>query len=259
MYTVKSYQIAQSITIRDVKSANIATLVFSASDELFFKLGDKQFLYVFQFGIVCFFNVDHGAIQKHIEKIRPFTKGEIKSQLTEDFMVYVTKNSFEVSFKNVTLPDFNPEMIRLVMLHTSQSVALDRYAEVTESLLEEAGRYTLNLEQKGTLKISKKKLKQLIGRNLTLKNGIYENLYIFDAPESTWDDPQLTSLDLQLKRTFDLKNRYRYIQDRINIIKENLELFKDIWDHKESSTLEWIIILLIFVEIVDLFVSKILG
>ena len=90
-----------------------------------------------------------------------------------------------------------------------------------------------------------------------MKNGIYENLYIFDAPESTWEDEKLAILDKKLKHTFDLKNRYRYVQDRIDIIKENLQLFKDIWDHKESSTLEWIIIILIFVEIIDLFVGKI--
>ena len=51
--------------------------------------------------------------------------------------------------------------------------------------------------------------------------------------------------------------RYRYIYERTAIIKEDLELFKDIMDHKESSKLEWIIIL-ILVEVVDLFVLRLL-
>ena len=93
---------------------------------------------------------------------------------------------------------------------------------------------------------------------MNIKNGIYENLYIFDSPENTWESEELAKLDSNLKYTFDLKNRYRNIQDRISITKENLELFKDIWDHKESSTLEWIIIVLILVEIIDLFITKIL-
>jgi len=40
------------------------------------------------------------------------------------------------------------------------------------------------------------------------------------------------------------------------IIKEDLELFKDIMDHRESSKLEWIIIALILLEVVDLFVFR---
>ncbi|MFT7350161.1 MAG: putative Rmd1/YagE family protein, partial [Candidatus Paceibacteria bacterium] len=32
----------------------------------------------------------------------------------------------------------------------------------------------------------------------------------------------------------------RYISERIGIIKEDLELFKDIMEHRESSRLEWI-------------------
>jgi uncharacterized Rmd1/YagE family protein len=83
-----------------------------------------------------------------------------------------------------------------------------------------------------------------------------EHLYVFDSPDMIWDDPDLTKLDADLKQTFDLRNRNRHLHDRLDIIKENLELFKDIWDHRESSMLEWIIILLILVEVVDLFLVK---
>ena len=72
-------------------------------------------------------------------------------------------------------------------------------------------------------------------------------------------------IKLQAQEVFDTNNaklmtydgRYRYIYERTAIIKEDLELFKDIMDHKESSKLEWIIIL-ILVEVVDLFVLRLL-
>ena len=115
-----------------------------------------------------------------------------------------------------------------------------------------------NLENKGKLDISGNKLKRFIGKILNIKNKISENLYIFDSPDITWEDELLNKLNLELKQTFDLKDRYHVIHDRIDIIKENLELFKDIMDHRESSRLEWIIIILILVEVVDMFILKLL-
>jgi uncharacterized Rmd1/YagE family protein len=258
MFVVQSYQIAQSVSIRAVRTNLDEKLLFGDSDELFFRLDEKKYLYVFQFGIVSFFNVGASEIDTMIAKITPFGKGAVSDLLNENIKVLVSENTLKVNFDSVTIPSFDEEMIRLIMLHTSQSVALDRYTEITTGLLEEASVHTKSLEDKGRLYISKKKLKKLIGRIMNIKNGIYENLYIFDSPEVTWQDEKLEKLDNDLKITFDLKNRYRNIQDSIAITKENLELFKDIWDHKESSTLEWIIIILILVEIIDLFVTKIL-
>jgi uncharacterized Rmd1/YagE family protein len=93
---------------------------------------------------------------------------------------------------------------------------------------------------------------------LKIKNQISENLYIFDSPDITWENEALNKLNASLKQTFDLKDRYRYIHERVGILKEDLELFKDIMDHRESSKLEWIIILLILVEVVDVFAIRIL-
>src|SRR5690606_26583096 len=116
--------------------------------------------------------------------------------------------------------------------------------------------HTQYLEREGKLNISGIRLKRFIGKVMNIKNQISENLYIFDEPDSTWENEQLNKLNLELKRTFDLKIRYRNISERIEIIKENLELFKDIWDHRESSKLEWVIIILILVEVLDLFVFR---
>ena len=147
-------------------------------------------------------------------------------------------------------------MIRLVMLNTSQSVALNRYAVITEDILIETNKHTSYLENKGKLDISGYKLKRFIGKVLNIKNKISENLYIFDSPEITWENEQLNKLNLELKQTFELTDRYRLIHDRIEIIKENLDLFKDIMDHKESNRLELIIIILIVIEVVDLIITK---
>ncbi len=258
MFEVVAVHMAASINIRQCRTHLPLEVLFSDSDELYLKNGDQKFVYIFQYGLVSFFNHSQGEQAKILKSLEQISKDSTSPQLTETMEVEIIEGRQQVAFDKVILPSFDSESIRLVMLNTTQSVALDRYYQITEQLLEETNEHTKYLEQKGKLNISGIRLKQFIGKVLNIKNQISENLYIFDEPDITWENEQLDKLNLELKRTFDLKIRFRNIHERLEIIKENLELFKGIWDHRESSRLEWVIIILILVEVLDLFVFRLL-
>ncbi|GAB4160134.1 MAG: hypothetical protein Tsb0033_15670 [Winogradskyella sp.] len=258
MLPVVAYQVANTINTKDGKQQLQWPLLFQDSDELFYLFSEDKYIYLFQYGMVSFFNLSKTEIDYALNIIKPFCDTYFTDKIAEEVNVKIKANTLQVNFESIVLPDFNSEMIRLVMLNASQSVALNRYSEITETLLIETNEHTKYLEAKGKLNISGNKLKRFIGKILNIKNKISENLYIFDSPDITWEDEQLNKLNIELKKTFDLKDRYHLIHDRIEIIKENLELFKDIMDHRESSRLEWIIIILILVEVIDLFILKML-
>ncbi|SFZ89374.1 Uncharacterised ACR, YagE family COG1723 [Flaviramulus basaltis] len=259
MYSVVAYQVASAINIKSSKQELPWQLVFQNSDELYYTSSEQKYIYIFQYGMVCFFNMITTEIEATLKILQPFCSNYFSEKLSDSVEVFIKPNSLKVQFDTVILPTLHKEMIRLVMLNISQSVALDRYSEITEDLLIETNNHTSYLEENGKLDISGNKLKRFIGKIFNIKNKISENLYIFDSPEITWDNEQLNRLNQDLKNTFDLKDRYRLIHDRIEIIKENLELFKDIMDHKESSRLEWIIIILIVIEVIDLFIAKLIN
>jgi len=91
-----------------------------------------------------------------------------------------------------------------------------------------------------------------------LKNRIAENLYIFDSPPETWENEQLDRLHNELKKNFDLQDRFRDVSEGLQIVKDNLELFKDILQYRTSLLLEWIVIILIAVEVINFFLGKLL-
>jgi len=258
MYSVIALQLANSFNIRQCKQKLALPILFSDSDELFLSNGVEKFVYVFQYGVVSFFNHSVQEINEVVKQLSPTAYAWQEQELSETMRVFIEPGAQQVAFDKVVLQNFEPEAIRLIMLNTSQSVALDRYLDITDQLLEETNGYTKTLELKGKLNISGVKLKKFIGKVLNIKNQISENLYIFDSPDITWENESLNKLNIALKQTFDIKDRYRYINERTAIIKEDLELFKDIMEHRESSRLEWIIILLILVEVLDLFVIRIL-
>ena len=256
MLQVLSYQIADSIDIKSFKTSFRGDLLHNDADELFYRADPDHFIYVFKYGVVCFLNYEEKGIADFFALIFPYCKNLFDQKLNEEFQIETHAKENKFGYNKIEIAVADAETLRLIMLNVSQSVALDYYYEQTSKLLEETNYQTQILERKGKLDISGRNLTKYIGRTLNLKNRIAENLYIFDSPDETWEDENLNKIDIGLKRTFDLQERFRNIQEGLEIVKENLELLKDIMQYRNSNLLEWIIIILIFVEVMNLFFEK---
>jgi len=256
MLHVISYQIADSIDIKLFKTAFKADIYYSDSDELFYKTDTNQFIYVFKYGVVCFLNYDAIKISGFLQLISSYCKNQFGESLNEEFIIETGAKENKIGYNKIEIMRTDTEVLRLIMLNVSQSVALDYFSEQTNKLLEETNYHTQILEKRGRLGISGRNLTKYIGKTLLLKNRITENLYIFDSPPETWEDETLNKIDIDLKRTFDLQERTRNISEGLEIVKENLELFKDILQYRNSNFLEWIVIALIFVEVLNLIFEK---
>ncbi|MBN8851704.1 MAG: RMD1 family protein [Sphingobacteriales bacterium] len=256
MLPVVSYQIADSIDVKSFKTTFSEGIYHSDADELFYKMGPESYVYVFKYGVVCFLNVDEHTCNLFLDKIAPYCKNPFEQHLSEEFQIETDAKENKFGYNKIEITGADTDTLRLIMLNVSQSVALDYYSEQTNRLLEETNSHTQSLERRGRLAISGMNLKKYIGKTLNLKNRISENLYIFDSPPETWEDENLNKIDLGLKRTFDLQERFRDIKEGLEIIRENLELFKDLLQYRNSTVLEWIIIVLVAAEVINILLEK---
>jgi required for meiotic nuclear division protein 1 len=189
--------------------------------------------------------------------IDPFCKNRFAESLSDEYIVEPGAPENKIRHNKIEITAVEQKVLRMIMLNVSQSVALDYYSDQTTQLLEETNYHTQILEKKGRLAISGIHLKKYIGKTLLLKNRIAENLYIFDSPPETWEDERLDKLHTELKRNFELAERFRHVSEGLGIVKENLELFKDLLQYRNSVFLEWIIIALIAIEVVQFLLSKV--
>ena len=253
---VTSFQIADGIDIKQFKSSFSAIAYYADTDELFYCIDSVKYLSVFKYGIVCFLGYTESEMYAFFEIIAPFSKNTFDHRLSDEFDIESGAPVFNYGYNKIEIPSPDRDVLRLIMLNVSQSVALDYYNQQTNSLLEETNFHTQHLEKKGKINMGGVRLKKYIGRTLNLKNRISANLYIFDSPEETWEDENLNKLDIGLKKTFDLQARFRTIQEGLGIVKENMELFKDLLQNRNSLTLEWVVIILILVEVINIFVRN---
>jgi required for meiotic nuclear division protein 1 len=254
---VSSYQFADSIDIKSFKASFPSHIQYADTDELFYTIAYQKYLYVFKYGIVCFLGYSEIETAAFFQQVTPFSKNLFDQRLNDEFDIETDAPTINYGYNKIEIPSPDTDELRLIMLNVSQSVALDYYNQQTNSLLEETNSHTQLLEKNGRINMGGIKLKKYIGRTLNLKNRISANLYIFDSPEETWENENLNKLDIGLKKTFDLQTRFRTIQEGLGIVKENMELFKDLLQNRNSLTLEWVVIILILVEVINILIGKI--
>jgi len=256
---VVSYQAADFIDVKSLRQTINGNLLYKDASELFYEMRPGQYLYIFRYGVASFFDYTPDEISSFFTVLQPYCRNFFTPGFNDELVVETNAAENKISHNKIEIKNDNPEVLRMIMLNVSQSVALDYYSDQTEKLLEETNSYTQLLARRGRLIISPRKLKRFIGNTLLLKNRIAANLYIFDSPPETWENEQLDRLHNELKKSFDLQDRFRDVSEGLQIVKDNLELFKDILQYRTSLLLEWIVIILIAVEVINFFLGKIHG
>jgi uncharacterized Rmd1/YagE family protein len=255
---VVSYQAADFIDIKNLRQVINGNLLYKDASELFYQVSSGRYLYIFRYGVISFFNYKPEEISTFFGVLQPYCRNFFTPDFNDELVVETNAAENKISHNKIETKNDDPEVLRMIMLNVSQSVTLDYYSDQTEKLLEETNSYTQLLARRGRLIISGRKLKKFIGKTLLLKNRIAENLYIFDSPPETWENEQLDKLHNELKKSFDLQDRFRDVSEGLQIVKDNLELFKDILQYRTSLLLEWIVIILIAVEVINFFLGKLL-
>lgn len=254
-----AFLVGNQIDVKGIKTFLDIKPLADSSAELFYGFSPTKFQYYTNYGTIVFTGYTEEEMKYAIKAVNPYVKEPIEQPLRDEFQIRFDPASEMIfNFNEVIVPRLDEKVIRIAMIHLSQSMGLDYYNSIGEKLLEEVKLFTNQLESSGTLKISRKNMMRFLGRALNTQNNIAGNIYIFDAPELTWEDEFLDKFYQELIKQFDLRVRFSEVEYTLKIIENNLSVFREIIHQRESSMLEVIIIALILVEVFDLFISRLL-
>lgn len=252
--------VANQLDIKAIKAFLDIKPVADSSTELFFSFEESRYQYYFNFGVIVFSGHSEDEIKIAVQAVQSHLRSPSAQWLRDDHELCLEPGTeMEFEFDKLIVDRFDTNVIRIAMFNLAQSVALDHYNQVTETLLTQLNGFTKYLEARGKLSIGRTDMLKFIGRALNTQTEIADNIYIFDAPESVWDDEFQDRLHKGLIKHFDLKVRFTEIEYKLRIISDNLNMFREISHQRESNRLEWIIIILILLEVFDLIITKILN
>jgi uncharacterized Rmd1/YagE family protein len=252
MVSIISYQIAENTNIKKFKANYSGKLINSSSFELFYQY-ENGYVFIVNYGIVTFANVTEIERNSFITFVKNHSTNHIQPTLQEDFIIEKKETIHPLfSYNSLIVNEINSDLVRITMLQVTQSLALDFYQEQAQHLFDETVVLTNQLELNGTLNISKKNLLKFIGKTLNTKNRIIDNLYIFDTPAVVWENELLDKVNEGLTKTFDIFIRFKELEYMLKNAERNVSVFIELITAKESNRLEWIIVILIFIEILHL-------
>jgi len=251
-----SVNISNNINLRQFKSKiSGLNLIGETSVELFYKKDDK-YLAIYAYGTIAFINYDNSDRNTIINLVDDkITQPASESTQIEFIELEAPKHSGNIL--NIPISLKNDSTYRIIMFDASQSVALDHYSKLGDTLLEQINKFSKELEETGDLDMSKKEIMKFIGKSLVTKNSIVDTLYIFDSPDLAWEDENVDKLHKFLAGVFDLKSRYDEIENMFKVVDDNLDVFRDLYQHKSTTQTEWIVIILIAIEILKSFSTEI--
>ncbi|WP_254093128.1 RMD1 family protein [Dawidia soli] len=256
---LSAFLVANQLDIKGIKAFLDIKPLADSSSELYYSFSGGKYQYYFNYGVVVFAGYGEDEMKWAIKAVTNFQKSPPVTWLRDDHELrQEERNDIAFQFDEVLLGRLDDKVIRIAMFNLAQSVALDYYHGVSETLLTEVKGFANQLQLTGKLKISRKNMMRFIGKALSTQNEIAENIYVFDAPELVWDDEYLDKLQQGLAKHFDLRVRFSEVEYTLRIIEDNLSVFREITHQRENTVLEYIIIILILVEVFDLLITKIL-
>jgi uncharacterized Rmd1/YagE family protein len=240
-----SYQM--NLLYKFFKKSNDKTLSFR--NVVYTPIADG-YAFLFAYGCVVFWGVDDKEVSQVLKKIHSFEIDHLNKN-SSDFYEIVEGNVNKMHQNDIFLNKEAGIMERLAISHAlAQSRKLAVFEERVEHTIKKTEHIPKSLATSGKITLSGKEIAQKMGKLFLERSSINLHSDILDTPEFFWDHPELESLYHLSSQNQDIKQRVDILNKRLKLIHELFEMLNDVINHRHSSRLEVIIIVLITIEVI---------
>ncbi|KHN99447.1 sporulation protein RMD1 [Metarhizium album ARSEF 1941] len=231
-------------------------------------------LFLFDYGVVVIWGMTESQETKFLKELAKFELEKLAPDdvETERFNFYYTRE-YQARIYNdfITLRDKNNYMIKLAISHAlAQSVKVmpispsvhgtrnpmliavmqtSLYEELIATTVDTCKDIPAHIALTGKINLSRKQINMQIGDLFILRIAIHLNGSVLDTPELFWVEPQLEPMYQAVRSYLEMDQRVGLLNERLDVIADLLAVLKDQLSHGHGEKLEWIVIILIAMEI----------
>ncbi|WP_444545870.1 RMD1 family protein [Thalassotalea profundi] len=210
--------------------------------------------WLFDYGVVVFWGVDEDERQALIHRI--IHENTLPIERIEEHLRFSFSNDVKINKDTITLNNHDP-LTRLAVSHAlAQSSKLAEFELQAQNTIMDYSHIPEALANYGKISITRKEVAKIRGTLFSTKSAIILHYGLLDTPDFFWEYPEYESAYNQVARYMEIHQRVDLLSKKLATIHELFEMLADEQKHQHSSFLEWIIIVLIAIEIVIFFAEK---
>lgn len=248
-HKLKAGYVAKELPIAKVKDVLNYKLLAEKRDKAVFEIASKKYVFVYSYGVLVFYDVEDLMVSATIKNLRGLGIDIEKDKLWDEYTIADhLKNSVE--FSQVKLKTASVDNVEIVARMLSKSVALENFENSVDSIIGSFSALNKQLREKGKLKRGSKELLKIIGTNNSMIETIISKMALLEEPAAAWESEEAEWIYNRLRKVFELEERFKHLQYKLSFIQNNSEAMLDILNNRKSEILEWVVIILIAIEIV---------
>ncbi|KAH7076018.1 hypothetical protein FB567DRAFT_632315 [Paraphoma chrysanthemicola] len=211
-------------------------------------------VFLFEYGTIVIWGMTLQEEKRFLKEIAKFEVDKLgKDEVeTEEFNFYYTRE-YQARIYNdfISLRDKKNYMIKLAISHgLSQSVKTSLFEDLVDNTIDDTKDIPAQIASSGKINLNKKQINMQIGELFILRISIHLQGSVLDAPELMWAEPQLDPVYQAVRSYLEMDQRVSLLTERLNVIGDLLAVLKDQLTVTHGELLEWIVIILVFTEVV---------
>lgn len=216
-------------------------------DALFVELQNGSVFY-FAYGCVVCWGLSYEEEREYLNKVVPFQENPLK-QPVEDFISYSMGDQFKIVNDHILLANSDFLTMLTISHGLAQSIKLDVFERSVDQTVEHTRHIPEQMSKMGKVGLSRRQIRKKMGQLFMVRNSINLHSDILDKPELLWISPEMETLYTMTANYFELVPRVDVLNQRLGVIHELFEILNSELNHQQTSRLEWIIIILILIEV----------
>jgi uncharacterized Rmd1/YagE family protein len=249
-YTARALLLGERIDTAGLERSDVISTA-----PLAFRVGSAGYAVLFRYGGVVLVGLSPIEEDEVLRGIRP--RVTAPSAKIEDEVAIIEiapeRDDQIVTGGPISVKDMTPPRLLVIADVLAKNVGLVRDEREVNKVLELIEPFASRLAATGRAPFNRRNMLRLVGQALLVHHRMSGRIAIEEKPDVLWDRSDLERLYARLEDEYELKERATALRHKLEVIEETTRALTDIIDTERSARLEFIIAVLIVVEILIAF------
>jgi uncharacterized Rmd1/YagE family protein len=245
--TVRALLVGQRIDTKNLEQGSVL-----ATAPLTIRAGRQGRAVVFRYGVVVLFDLDPLEEDSFLVSLKRLVIDPIDPPEAEETRIYLQEDGEDRVERSgaIILTEPDSDRLQLIADILGKNAALDHYEKRVAAVFDRIEPLAATLQRNGKFGTQGKELLQQIGGVLLTQQRMVGRVEVLEKPEVLWERPNLERIYLKLEDEYELRERSRVLDRKLDLIARTSETLLDLVQSKRTMRVEWYIVALIMVEII---------